>query len=629
MTEPISSKILHFSLGPVQGFVAQARRTRDLWGGSFLLSYLSGQAMKAVLEGGGRIVFPTVHGPNRSPTDNLLAAILDPRGEKRPHIGSLPNRFKAEVPASFDPGRCRTAILDAWEKIAAAVWGKFLTEVAVKDGNGTPAIWNRQIKNFWEIVWVMGEAPADGSDNAWLDARKNWRDPVSLEPEGGDHCSVMHALQELSGWTRAQHGSAQARFWEALRGKVGKLDLRDDEQLSAVALVKRLFPKVAEEAIGWKVETRNWPSTAYMAAVPWLAELVKDRAAYDAASTYAAAIERSFNEGAYGERSTRIACLDKVDRRLAGLDGNAFHLAALANPRVTPLKPEADRSALCQELAALNRLVGHQASPFYALLLMDGDSLGALLRAHEAARISAALADFTRQVPDEVAAHNGVTVYAGGDDVLALFPARDALPAALKLEESYRAAFKGKGIEDATISAAIVYAHYKQPLATVLKTAHRQLDKIAKDQNGRASVAAAVLQSSGINIQWVASFASGAPGRLTELAEHFRQPKPPFSTGFLYGLRDLFGLWPGDAVRAGTAPEPPLDDDQLKSLLVAEAMNDRERSLEREEAERRVADLLPVIRYHRQRNGQTQAREALQPAGARLARFLAHPGDDA
>lgn len=25
---------LHFSIGPVQGFVAQSRRTRDLWGSS-------------------------------------------------------------------------------------------------------------------------------------------------------------------------------------------------------------------------------------------------------------------------------------------------------------------------------------------------------------------------------------------------------------------------------------------------------------------------------------------------------------------------------------------------------------------------------------------------------------------
>ena len=48
-----NGKTLHFTLGPVQGFVSQARRTRDLWAGSFLLSYLSGHAMKAVLDAEG------------------------------------------------------------------------------------------------------------------------------------------------------------------------------------------------------------------------------------------------------------------------------------------------------------------------------------------------------------------------------------------------------------------------------------------------------------------------------------------------------------------------------------------------------------------------------------------------
>ena len=41
--------VLHFTLGPVQSFVAEARRLRDFWAGSFLLSWLSGQAMRAVI----------------------------------------------------------------------------------------------------------------------------------------------------------------------------------------------------------------------------------------------------------------------------------------------------------------------------------------------------------------------------------------------------------------------------------------------------------------------------------------------------------------------------------------------------------------------------------------------------
>ena len=45
--------ILNFSIGPVQGFIARARKTRDFWAGSFLLSYLAGQAMAVILENKG------------------------------------------------------------------------------------------------------------------------------------------------------------------------------------------------------------------------------------------------------------------------------------------------------------------------------------------------------------------------------------------------------------------------------------------------------------------------------------------------------------------------------------------------------------------------------------------------
>ena len=58
----------HFTLGPVQGFVAQARRTRDFWAGSFLLSWLAGVAICAVEKQGGEIIFPI-------PNQNFLDAI--------------------------------------------------------------------------------------------------------------------------------------------------------------------------------------------------------------------------------------------------------------------------------------------------------------------------------------------------------------------------------------------------------------------------------------------------------------------------------------------------------------------------------------------------------------------------
>ncbi len=55
---------LIFSLGPVQEFIAAARRTQDLWMGSWLLSYLSWKAMEKLAADFGPdvIVFPSLRG---------------------------------------------------------------------------------------------------------------------------------------------------------------------------------------------------------------------------------------------------------------------------------------------------------------------------------------------------------------------------------------------------------------------------------------------------------------------------------------------------------------------------------------------------------------------------------------
>src|SRR5690554_546091 len=147
------TKVLHFSLGPVQGFVAQARRTRDFWVGSFLLSYLTGHAMQVVRDAGGEVIFPGIE------DDPLMAAINSitrgRRPEEIPMVASLPNRFMAVVPADFDPSLCKKAVLKAWQDIAAAVYDRFILP-AEGLGQNTRHIWNRQINGFWEMVWATG-----------------------------------------------------------------------------------------------------------------------------------------------------------------------------------------------------------------------------------------------------------------------------------------------------------------------------------------------------------------------------------------------------------------------------------------------------------------------------------------
>lgn len=620
-------RILHFTLGPVQSFVEQARRTRDLWAGSFLLSYLAGHAMKAIMENGGKVVFPAVQDDSGESTDELLKAITYGITHDGPKSGSLPNRFKAETPEGFDPKACEEAVHKAWRKVADAVWDKYVSPMESL-GKDTRGIWDRQVESFWDMSWVIGEAPGDRGDNAWLDRRKNWRTHrPPLEP--GDKCTLMSSWQELSGYVRSRERQKQDAFWEATRNKAGSLDLGDSERLCAIALIKRLFPNIPETTVGWKLGIRSWPSTPYMAAVPWIEEAYEQPEAQE----YLQLVEESgARKWAFGEYNADLQCLRNAGK-LAKLDGNFFHKTALDNERSTPDLPPEDRRKLLEKLGEISDAVGHPSSPFHALLLMDGDSLGKLLQNQhlDPKYVSTALAKFTEDVDGIVRGHCGKTVYAGGDDVLALLPLDRALEAAASLRCRYRKAFDdvlgnerpmggdGRPLKT-TISAGLVFAHYNTSLRAVTREAHRLLDEVAKDGNGRDSIAVSVLTGGGRTVEWVSSWDESPGGEpITRALQNLGDSlDEQFAGRFFYNIRQRFGMLTGE------------DDYRLiegldaKQLLVAEYLKSREREASRKEAGERIDQLLKVC--HERKGGESADKETLDISGALLVRFLATKG---
>jgi CRISPR-associated protein Cmr2 len=188
---------------------------------------------------------------------------------------------------------------------------------------------------------------------------------------------------------------------------------------------------------------------------------------------------------------------------------------------------------------------------------MDGDSLGTInISPNKRAK---SLHQFSQQVrgvvEDEKIA--GRTVYAGGDDVMALLPAETALDAASKLMKKYQQAFNNNPA--ATISAAIVYAHWRYPLRQVLRTGHHLLDDVAKDRTGRDSIAMGIIMGSGLGAVWSVPWAvlrgeaqtgAGDPCvALSEILEQFsdddrdrdESDNPRFNASYLYLLRQRFG----------------------------------------------------------------------------------------
>jgi CRISPR-associated protein Cmr2 len=199
-----SKQTFHFSIGPVQGYVSQARRTRDLWAGSYLLSYLSGIALLRIKNDGGEIIIPAV---NR---DNLYLSLEGTsrtvnRDDLPARVGSLPNRFiaKADDPQKVTEAAVK-AVNSTWNEIAGEVWNWFedKTNSILKDE--TKTIWDRQVANQWEISWVVGE------EVFLLDQRKNLRSHF-VPKEPGEKCTLCGERQALS--KKLGDGRQTVRNW--------------------------------------------------------------------------------------------------------------------------------------------------------------------------------------------------------------------------------------------------------------------------------------------------------------------------------------------------------------------------------------------------------------------------------
>lgn len=602
------TQILHFSISPVQSFIVQSRRTRDLWSSSFLLSWLTGIAMSEVLSAGGTILFPSVQNGNKEISDDLLRAIRSDT-DKVPFIGTLPNRFKAQVPADFDPKRCTEAVQTKWAALATAVKTQFLPLDELhrsgllfvpkkkrqnpnsQNKSQTETVWDQQVKSFWDIRWVKGIEPAKAGDAHWLNLRKNWHQHIQPDQqEPGDACTLMPGWVELSGHLRSrseEFRKQQDSFWEVVRGQVskghrevdaenpgpGSLNLRPDERLCAIAFVKRLWPKLPKSEIkrvlGWVPDDKtksagNWPSTAYMAALPWVEATYKSGDATQKArcDDYVSSLQTALlkgageREGLFSETLNQIAGIEEREHFFT-LDGQLFFkdgLAAAAKEGLLQQSKIADLQKQLEQIAPQT-----EASPFFAVLRMDGDSVGKLIgEAGKANEVSKALAAFANQVRSIVDTRNqGATLYAGGDDVLALLPLDTAIACATRLQQAYQAAMQANGL-GGTISAAIVFAHYHLPLSFIMTESTRLLVDVAKTQNNRNSVAVAVHKPGGLHLTWVSCWdASGADSQqpnnnqplqtLLGLVEKFN-PKSaaastarPLSSGFLYRIRERWG----------------------------------------------------------------------------------------
>lgn len=644
------SKTLHFTLGPVQGFVAQARRTRDFWAGSFLLSWLSARAINAVLDANhsNAIIMPSVQ------NDALLQMVQGKHVQQIPINGSIPNNFIATVADDFDGTIASDAVQQAWKTLADAVWQHDHLEAM----GVNRCLWDEQIERFWDIAWVM----AHSDDTSILAQRKNWRSympPASV----GDKCTMMGEWQELSGADKP-NPEQQKKFWNKMIEGKG-LDLQEGERLCAVAYVKRRFVHVwssLDRHDGWRLPT-SVPSVSYMAAVHWLEQLIKEKPDCEAVGRFCKLAPKA-------ERLTRIACIstalgkhpDACLKALADVDGRLLFenelqtLSERKKDKAGEVSISKAKRLLQARIKILDSAKGFTVtpSPFYAVLMMDGDSLGETKAAMDnATALSAALGEFTQRVPQLVTENNGFLIYAGGDDVLAILPLEDALPCAAKVRQQYMDIFKSKGVSEGkySISAAIEYAHMKLPLTMVLKDAHTLLDDVAKNGTGRDAVACRVWKPGGQQQTWAMPWdipdgEKGAPfighamdmlARVQEMAHRAEKTSDVgYASKWLYALRETLSVFMPDPMPTNEDEILALSENikelQIDKLLEASYINSGllEKWNKKEEGmsklayvQQQIAYLMPLMRVH---DKQGTWNGLYSSDGALLLRFLAQKG---
>ncbi len=723
-------------IGPVQEFIAQARTTRDLWSGSYLLSWLIAHGIKAVTDeiGPDCVMYPSLRGQplfdflHKESLYDKLNLWNDLRHSHEQILTpNLPNRFLAVVPewlAQQLAVAAEKVMREELQRIgdACAKWLN-VEETAL-------ARWNQQLRQFLNVTWqtwtwepdvakAVEKHPAlkpaynaaihgiptehldprnykhkswregdywrseivpgnDGNpviDNpgfAWaahyaetdrlLAARRNTRDFDLWDWEQRPDEKFKDALERWLDREKTRAGAVKdilsgkeevigSEDWQKALANIPGHYFRENERLGALNLIKRVWHTAYLQPKGLN-RTPRFDSLPAVAAAPfdlrvmekardnqtaWQLLLDFQRAATEAGDAFGATISRAPNERDWLEHT----------------DASVFHTVEWAR-RIRETKSDSDRRKLEVASAALGKLLGkdglnERPNRYVAVLAMDGDSMGKWVSGENAPhwrdqlareaveyfgqhemlaalldaprhispsyhlQLSEALANFALYLAGPIVEYfDGQLIYAGGDDVVAMLPAENALNCAQALRMAFRGdpnlhtvfpgalpaqaeqwGFVGLNAEAeifrrtkrfvprgyplivpgnrVDISAGIAIGHMHSPLQNLVEAARAAEKRAKKDEKkggyGKEAFAVSLFKRSGETIQWGAKWDSHA----IELAQCFADNSgegKPLSGRFPYALAELLRAYDTPTYKNGKAEPfkitPTTDFDPFK-----------------------------------------------------------------
>ncbi|MDO4699976.1 MAG: type III-B CRISPR-associated protein Cas10/Cmr2 [Moraxella sp.] len=493
----MNNYIVILSIGPVQSMIASARRSRDLWSGSWLLSELAKACAKFFKDNGATLIFPYVNND-----DDL---------QENSHF-SVGNKIQVQVSAT-DKQELDKVICQAKEAVKKRLKdevNKALAKLNPKDIRTD--IWHAQIADFVEIQSAWARIDNDDYLSAVrlaskvLAARKATRDFNSSA-----HCPYQSELMipksSLDGLRETVlHENVEKQ--NNLTRK--KLSLAPSEQLDAVGVIKRL-------GFGDKVE--QFTPISRVMADAWINNLIKEGVDFTP-------IKEIFNKLApniVSKVTGNQGIYDKFPYDAQLLYKSRLEAEILNIKKSLDKEGDKDLTDALFELEDLKKLLNPlwqkygQPYTYGALLLADGDRMGELLSKAQSLKqhqdITKALSKFAGNVAKTMRDYRGHCIYAGGDDVLGFVPLDRAYQCADKLQKEFAECLQEatdklqkenqlskNELTNPTLSVGLAICHIMTPMGIIRELAG-QAEKYAKGDHIKKEDTQKAEDKGGINKQ--------------------------------------------------------------------------------------------------------------------------------
>ncbi len=464
-----------FTVSPVQSYITQARKARDLFAGSRILSDLTQCGMDWVAQ-------------NKPEAEFIFPA---------KEIPSKPNRFLCILPFADDAAatlfgnQLTDAVHQHWMTLAGDVFSRHTKGAPLPEG------YTQQAASHPDIQWLLMPYQHDSytADYALLEKTmgeiKAYRHFTQLE-ETGRKCSlcgernalIVHSSKQIK---PANSAFIQADAYNCARNKALASLISEGEGLCAVCFMKR----------AGKQDRKEFSSTAEIATLSTITALQNNEKFNTLVRQYTSLFGEDFD--------AQLFYPENLTTTYFGKQGLTDHL-----PNLDEMKK------LLKKLTREAKDAGAPMMKYYAVMMFDGDNMGQWLTGellnpavkkdlkefHQA--ISRALGIFAGKAYEVVDGKGrGAIIYAGGEDFLGFI----SLPHLFSVMAELRHLFdqtinseltrwlpEGKKV---TFSAGTVITHYKNPLSEVL-TRVRATEKSAKSiDRQKNAFSIAVMKHSG------------------------------------------------------------------------------------------------------------------------------------